>query len=203
MSRLTERGEHVVGLLTTTGRRVIGNLTDAARFVFGGTTYDKTGGAVGDLEAGGTATRKRRRKHLISYQPPQLRKPIVTVKHGGSQISVLGGGAKQAVRIRAGVASITPLADGHKTRECAERSGSARSRVHSSGIHTRIYALRAGSGLLNGLVAGFRRATYAESAAGNSQPRAHGYTSIIRGDDSEDLLLLGLEPEDDELLLLA
>lgn len=202
--RLTEQGHAVFGALTERGRQVIGNLTDAARFVFGGTVHEKTGGADADWEAGGVASkRKHRRKQLLSYQLPQARKAVVTVKHGGASANVFAAGAKQVERIRAGVASVGVAADGHKTREYAPRIGVARSRVSGSGTHARIYALRTGSGHFSGLAKGARRATYTERATGSSQPRAHGYTSIIRGDDSEDLLLIGLEPEDDELLLLT
>ncbi len=204
MSRLTEQGHAVFANLTERGRHIVGALTDAARLVFGGTTYDKTGGADADWNAGGVANkRKHRRKQLLSYSLPQPRKAVTTVKHGGVQTHALAGGIKQFERIRAGVALATPLADGRKFRVFAPRVGGARSLLRSSGTHTRIYADRSGSGLLSVLSEGFRRAVYAESVGGIGQPRAYGYSAIIRGDDSEDLLLLGFDPEDEELLLLA
>lgn len=130
--RINERGEHVFGNLTATGRRVIGNLTDAARFVFGmpaGNTYDKTGGATADLEAGGSATRKRRRKKLIffpaparyvrpSYKASDFVAPIS--KAGGSRLGTNAAGTKQIERIRAGRAVAMLRASGESVSAYAE-----------------------------------------------------------------------------------
>jgi hypothetical protein len=169
----------------------------------GGTTYEKTGGATADWEAGGALSRQRRRKRAIVLPLVQPIAPSLFEKAGGGRAVCEARGRKEVEKERAGGAGVQARASGTKLRALHGRTGAAEGLVAASGARIRILAPRSGGAVLTADTGALRLAVYAEMGVGRARLDAGGRMRVLRGDDSEELLLLGLEPEDEELLLLA
>lgn len=169
-----------------------------------GVTYEKNGGATADWEAGGALTRKRRRNRAIVLPRMQPATPAtIYEKSGGGRSACEARGRVSVEKQRSGGVTADVLAGGAFTRTLRGRTGAAGTVVQASGTHIRIYAPRNGVGVVGGATGGARFVVYAEIGRGHGRWAAFGATSILRGDDSEELMLLGLEPEDEELLILG
>ncbi len=204
MGRLTEQGHAVFANLTERGRLVVGALTDAARFVFGDvtTTYEKTGGAAADWEAGGRIIRRRKRGITLGSAQPQTQTRIIEVS-GSARLVCEARGRRTAEKERTGGAEAKGIAQGGKVRTLSRRTGHATGRLTPSSLQVRIYAPRQGGAAFGADVKGMRWASHSERGAGRGALSGHGVPAILRGDDSEELILLGFEPEDEEMLVIA
>jgi hypothetical protein len=200
MTRLTEQGHAVFGNLTERGRLVVGALTDAARAVFGQTAA-KTGGATADLEAGGTLARTRKRKRVIVL-PIAPRQASIFVKAGGATLRSAAAGARRTERLRSGGATSALSSGAEKRRVYRARAGGGLSRRLAAGTKLRDLAPRHGGGSAEMRSHSVGVSLYAEMGSGRAIWRADGMAAALRGDDSDELFMLGLVPEEDDVLVL-
>lgn len=169
-----------------------------------GVTYEKSGGATLVAVGSGVASMRRRRR-VVPLAVPQraMAPPVIHTKSGGAIAHAAAGGARQIEHLRTGGASVVLDAGGFHGRTLRGRLGGATAGLRARAEVGRDVRPRAGGAGLGGAGGAARVAVYAEHGGGVAAGRAGGVSTILRGDDSEDLWLLGFDAEEEELLALA
>lgn len=167
-----------------------------------GVTYEKSGGATLVAVGSGVASMRRRRR-VIPLRPVRTAPPVIHTKSGGAIAHAAAGGARQIEHLRTGGASVVLDAGGFHGRTLRGRLGGATAGLRARAEVGRDVRPRAGGAGLGGAGGAARVAVYAEHGGGQAAGHAGGVSTILRGDDGEDLWLLGFDAEEEELLALA